>query len=428
MSFSQTARVQTCMCSTMQNRLEDLKLRKKKKQDLFQEVLKKYGKTPKVQEILLNTFQSPHSILTMKEIDRKLQKSLGKIKKPTSMHSTFPQPPHNLPQTKKNLRRPTEDEAWGAIIKLESLNYIQEEQEKYIRSLENRKKLKKILDQQVETKNQMLVKDKIDSIEHDKEQTEYWKALKVREKEFESKVRGKNIKERKMMDEYLAQVRERKVLEGLKSQEYEQALVSKVKDELKREEKEKLAKKEKEKQVRLKIHKENEEKIKEKMLEMEKEKLQDLQIMKDYKSMLEKQEQDRQDYLKNRENRMQTSTAPGSWRVLETLRHKNQSEDLQIYKNMQDHLQAMKAREDLEQEQKAKRAKELKAFYEQQQQDKVRKMREELNNDKKIMENLKAENKKFKKFQEQIENKEKELKFQNAQYLKQQITVRNSFY
>jgi hypothetical protein len=58
----------------MKSRLDDLKQRKSQKQELYDEVLKKYGKNSNVQKVLLSTFKTPHSSLSLADIEQKIHK------------------------------------------------------------------------------------------------------------------------------------------------------------------------------------------------------------------------------------------------------------------------------------------------------------------------------------------------------------------
>lgn len=433
MSYSQTSRVQTCMCSTLKTRFEHLKLRKSQKQELYEEVLKKYGKNSKAQQVLLSTFQSPHSSLSLADIEKKLNK-LQSLSVSSNLVVETPKKVLNEPKTMRlkfqsrtsqPAGRMSDEQAWASIVKHDSDLYLREEYEKSLRNNENKEKLKRILAQQVNDRNQRWSQEQNQNLRYDQEQAEFWKAQKNKEKLMEKEIKIKTQEQRKIMNQYMGEVRQRKVQEFISNKDYEANLVSKIQSEMQKDQKEKFDKTEKVKQMYLAVIKENQEKSRLKSLQAIEEKKQDMMIMNEYTKMLDKQEQDRIDYLKNRENRVQTAIIPSSWNALETVKGKNRDEDAQIYKAMQDQFLRLKKREDKEMQNKANQAKELKKFYELQANEKIKKRQKEFESEVKIMQDVKKDNENFKKWNEEKMNKERELRQLHANYLKMQMEEKN---
>ena len=150
------------MCSTLKTRFEHLKLRKSQKQELYQEVLKKYGKNSKAQQVLLSTFQSPHSSLALADIEKKLNK-LQSLSVTSNVVVETPKKVLNEPKgmrlkfqsrTSQPAARISDEQAWASVVKHDSDLYLKEEYEKSLRNNENKEKLKRILAQQVNDRNQ----------------------------------------------------------------------------------------------------------------------------------------------------------------------------------------------------------------------------------------------------------------------------------
>ena len=121
---------------------------------------------------------------------------------------------------------------------------------------------------------------------------------------------------------------------------------------------------------------------------------------------------------------MQTAIIP-SWNALESVKAKNRDEDAQIFKAMQDQFFGLKKREDKEFQKRTNQAKELKKFYELQANEKIKKKQKEFESEVKIMQDVKKDNEKFKKWNEEKMNKEKELRQLHANYLKMQMEEKN---
>jgi hypothetical protein len=299
--------------------------------------------------------------------------------------------------------------------------YLQEEQSKFLRSEENRDKLRLVLNNQVREKNRKMLREQLQNLEYDKEQEDYWKNQEIREKKIDEEIKKKSLEQRKIMNQFMSDVKQRKIDEAVKAKTYEKELVKIIKRKMIEEQMEKNEKKEMVKQSYIAVIKENEEKSKIKAQQALKEKLQDMQVMKDYTKMLDKQEQDRINFLKNREMRIQTAINPKSCSILEDLRFRNLKEDLQIHQSMQEQFLREKAKEDLDAKVKASQAKKLKEFYEVQINEKNKRKRIEFDFERQFMDDMKKDNQKYEKWNQEKQQKDKDLKLLHARYLKMQI-------
>jgi hypothetical protein len=426
MSSTRTPRIKSSsLCLTMRSRILDRTARKSQKQKIYTQVTQKYGKAPSILRHLLYLFDTlSDSEVSFSLVDAKIQAQLHRTPKAPSFTVDLPEITHTHRKITTAAFDQTSETQWAKVVNHDTEQFLFEEQQKNIRNIENKAKLKRELDKQVREKQQKIENEKKETVEFEESQNRFWKTQEISEKRKEGEVKKQVDLEREIAKAYIGEVRKRKQEEALKEKEYEKDVVRKMKEGMRMENEGKKERKRKLAEMYQEMIRENEAnkvKINAKII---KEKDEEMKMVKEYTKMLEKQEQDRVEFNNMRETRLQQNQSPLAIRALQTRYEKNIKEEMQHIDNINHNERRQVTLDEYERKKKERQIRRLKAAYESQIKEKEKKLKDELERDKIYAENKARESLNYYKFEEEKQKAEKTNRLKHAEYLKSQISNR----
>ena len=278
-----------CMCSTMRSRIDELKERKLIKQNIYSSITAKYGKNANVQKILLKVFQTNTlKECNIEEIDKIIQKGIEKSsinpihKTSSSVNINSPTPEFSSGKQIVTKIPLNEEQQWATIVENDVAKFYKEDMERLAREKENKRRLKKELDKQVQYKQNKLIEEESLNRHYDDQQMKFIRTLKAKDLKYENDLKYKTYQENKVFDMQCKDIKKRQIKDFLQNQEYEKNLVRKIKEDIRFESAFNITKRNQEKQAFLNLIHEHEEKKRKAYKENEKEKQRDLAYIKEY--------------------------------------------------------------------------------------------------------------------------------------------------
>lgn len=249
---------------------------------------------------------------------------------------------------------PEDDEdEWAAILEHNTIMYREEERQRLLREQENRLKMKKELDRQMQERQARKRQEVEENMLYEDAQQKNIELMAQREQQKDEEMKNKILQEKRMRDKQLTEEQRQKRDEDRRVKEMEARTVKRLHEELDNERMNIEEKRRDEREYMLRMFHENEEN-KRKMTEMqEEEKQRDQKAQEDYARMLDRQEEDRLNEIKAREERQQQLMARMADTVLKEQNLKSKEEDMIL-------MQQIEEREQLDRMEDERRASRLK--------------------------------------------------------------------
>lgn len=229
-----------------------------------------------------------------------------------------------------------EDDEWAMILKFDQELYKKEREMDDMRHVEQMKKLRNELDRQIVEKNHLKGRDHEELQVYNKIQEKQLEIMDRRIKEKEDDKKRKILQEKMSRDKQLQEEHERKKHEKRREKEIDDLLVQRIKEELTMEQQLLKQRKQEEKSHLQKVLQENEENKRKLMLQAVEEKQADVKAQEELTRLVEKQEQDREREIKNREDRTKKFMAMMTDTVVKDQKQQIWEEEQKILKHYQD--------------------------------------------------------------------------------------------
>lgn len=229
-----------------------------------------------------------------------------------------------------------EDDEWAMILKFDQELYKKELQLDLMRQKEQMSKMKSELDRQIVEKNYIKERDNDELHVYNKIQEKQLSIMDRRTKEKEDEKRRKVLNEKLSRDKQLQEENDRKRYEKRKEKEIDDLLVVRIKEELNMEQDLIKQRKNEEKAHLQKVLYENEDNKRKLQQQANEEKLADIQAQIQLTRLVEKQEQDREREIKNREDRTKKFMAMMTDTVVKDQKLQIMEEEHKILKHYHD--------------------------------------------------------------------------------------------
>ncbi|OMJ85367.1 hypothetical protein SteCoe_13340 [Stentor coeruleus] len=317
-----------------------------------------------------------------------------------------------------------EDE-WAAILEYDTMMFHEEEKSRLRREIENKMKLKRELDRQLNDKNRKKLSEEEEERLYDEAQKRNIEMMELKEKERDLMYREKVMQEKLLRDKQLGEEKRRKRLDERQQRELDEKLVMRLQEELKADQVAFEEKRRDERIYMLKMMEENEENKKRQMEIKEFERQNDVKSMEDYAKMLDKQEEDRLNEIKAREERQQLLMARMADTVLKEQKQKNHEEDLMLLKQIEEKELLDKAEDERRMLQLKKQKQDIRKILDKQVDEKnKRKVMEKKNQDEQA-DMWKKDADEFYKLEDERKMREKQLNMMHVEILRSQMDEKN---
>jgi len=241
-------------------------------------------------------------------------------------------------QTAERIGFNAEGDEWNAIAKYNQKMFQDEKMMTKYKDHEIKKRTKEELDTQVKDKLRRLNEDYKKNKEYDHILIQHCDFLSKVERSKLDEVKSKVLKEKENRDLQLKDEKRRKREEKKKASEFDKVLVARIVDEMEKEKQSLAMKKMQEKEYLFKVLAENEENKKIQQENLKKERLEDIKICEEYAQVLDKQEQDRANYFKNKEKKANEFSKKMADTVIKDMeeRFKREEENIRKYQQEKD--------------------------------------------------------------------------------------------
>lgn len=318
-----------------------------------------------------------------------------------------------------------EDE-WAAILEYDTLMFHEEEKARLRREIENKMKLKRELDRQLNDKNRKKLSEQEEERLYDEAQKRNIEMMELKEQERELMYKEKIMQEKMLRDKQLAEEKRRKRLEEKQQRVLDEKLVNRLQEELKADQVAFEEKRKEERAYMLRMMQENEENKRRQLELKEFERLNDIRSMEDYAKMLDKQEEDRLNEMKAREERQQLLMARMADTVLKEQKQKNLEEDLMLLRQIEEKELLDKQEDERRMTQLQRQKMEIRKILDKQVEEKnKRKVIEKRSQDEQA-DMWKKDADEFYKLEEERKQREKELNLMHVEVLKGQMQEKES--
>lgn len=313
-----------------------------------------------------------------------------------------------------------EDE-WAAILEYDTIMFHEEEKARLRREIENKMKLKRELDRQLNDKNRKKLSEQEEERLYDEAQKRNIEMMELKEKERDLMYKEKVMQEKLLRDKQLAEEKHRKRSDNRQQKDLDEKLVMRLQDELKADQLAFEEKRRDERQYMLRMMQENEENKRIQMELKELERQNDIKSMEDYAKMLDKQEEDRLNEVKAREERQQLLMARMADTVLKEQKLKNHEEDLLLLRQIEEKELLDKAEDERRMLQLQKQKQDIRKILDRQVEDKNhRKVNEKRSQDEQA-DMWKKDADEFYKLEEDRKIREKQLNMMHVEILRSQM-------
>lgn len=223
-----------------------------------------------------------------------------------------------------------EDDEWTAIMNFNTVLHFEEQKQAMLREQERKRLIKEELDRQVRDKNARKRREQDEDNLYDNLQQKHLQLLDEKEKERQAEIGAKINREKNSRDQQLKEEKRRKRHEERDEMAQEQAIVTKLKDEMNQERQMLLEKRAQERDYLQRMLEENEKHKANMKQQEERERLQDVAAQDAYTKMLEQQEKDRLNEIDRREKRAQEFMGRMADTVLKEMDMKQKEEEDKI--------------------------------------------------------------------------------------------------
>lgn len=223
-----------------------------------------------------------------------------------------------------------EDDEWTAIMNFNTVLHFEEQKQAMLREQERKRLIKEELDRQVRDKNARKRREQDEDNLYDNLQQKHLQLLDEKEKERQAEIGAKINREKNSRDQQLKEEKRRKRHEERDEMAQEQAIVTKLKDEMNQERQMLLEKRAQERDYLQRMLEENEKHKANMKQQEERERLQDVAAQDAYTKMLEQQEKDRLNEIDRREQRAQEFMGRMADTVLKEMDMKQKEEEDKI--------------------------------------------------------------------------------------------------
>jgi hypothetical protein len=318
-----------------------------------------------------------------------------------------------------------EDE-WAAILEYDTLMFREEEKARLRREIENKNKLKRELDRQLQDKNRKKLSEEEEEKLYDEAQRRNIELMELKEKEREMIYKEKVLQEKMLRDKQLAEEKRRKKMDSKQQKDLDQKLVNRLQEELRADQQALEEKRREERAYMLRMMEENEENKRRQLEVKELEKAKDIKSMEDYAKMLDKQEEDRINEIKAREERQQHLMARMADTVLKEQKQKNLEEDLMLLRQIEEKELLDKSEDERRLLQLQKQKNEIRKILDKQVEEKnKRKVYEKKSQDEQA-DMWKKDAEEFYRLEEERKVREKQLNLMHVEILKSQMNEKET--
>lgn len=223
-----------------------------------------------------------------------------------------------------------EDDEWTAIMNFNTVLHFEEQKQAMLREQERKRLIKEELDRQVRDKKARKRREQDEDNLYDNLQQKHLQLLDEKEKERQAEIGAKINREKNSRDQQLKEEKRRKRHEERDEMAQEQAIVTKLKDEMNQERQMLLEKRAQERDYLQRMLEENEKHKANMKQQEERERLQDVAAQDAYTKMLEQQEKDRLNEIDRREQRAQEFMGRMADTVLKEMDMKQKEEEDKI--------------------------------------------------------------------------------------------------
>lgn len=223
-----------------------------------------------------------------------------------------------------------EDDEWTAIMNFNTVLHFEEQKQAMLREQERKRLIKEELDRQVRDKKARKRREQDEDNLYDNLQQKHLQLLDEKEKERQAEIGAKINREKNSRDQQLKEEKRRKRHEERDEMAQEQAIVTKLKDEMNQERQMLLEKRAQERDYLQRMLEENEKHKANMKQQEERERLQDVAAQDAYTKMLEQQEKDRLNEIDRREKRAQEFMGRMADTVLKEMDMKQKEEEDKI--------------------------------------------------------------------------------------------------
>ena len=259
-----------------------------------------------------------------------------------------------------------EDDEWAMILKFDQELYKKERDLEQSRQKEQMNKLKNELDRQIVEKNHLKSRDVQELQVYNKIQEKQLEIMDRRTKEKEDEKRRKILQEKQSRDKQLQEEHDRKRQEKKREKEIDDLLVTRIKEELNMEQDLYRQRKIDEKAHLQRVLSENEENKKKLQQQAIEEKQSDVKAQEELTRLVEKQEQEREREIKNREDRAKKFMAMMTDTVVKDQKLQIMEEEHKILKHYQDRESKEKEEDEKRRLRTLQQKKEMKEFLDKQ--------------------------------------------------------------
>lgn len=220
-----------------------------------------------------------------------------------------------------------EGDEWNAIVKYNRKVHDEEKTENKQKDLEIKRRTKEDLDNQIRQKIKRINEENLKNNEYDSILLNHCGFLEEIEKKKHQEVKDRIMKEKDNRDKQLLDEKYRKKVEVLKEKKYEKEYVKSIVSELERDKQIQLHKRMEERESMLRTMKENELNKIRQLDYKEKERLSDIRSKEEFVRVLDRQDQERNEYFKKIERNANNFINKNATSVLNDLEINKKDDD-----------------------------------------------------------------------------------------------------
>lgn len=222
---------------------------------------------------------------------------------------------------------PNEQDEWNAIVKYNRKLYEEEKKNNKLKDLEIRKRIREDLDNQIRQKLKRSYEEVQKNRDYDEIMLNHCQFLDELEQKRNQELKQRVQREKENRDKQLQDEKQRKKIEILKEKKYDREYVKNIQSELEKEKQIQLKKRLDERELMFDTIKENELNKKRAMENKERERLSDIKATEEYAKVLDRQEQERNEYFKRIERNANNFVNKMAETVLSSIEAKNKEEE-----------------------------------------------------------------------------------------------------
>jgi len=222
---------------------------------------------------------------------------------------------------------PNEKDEWNAIVKYNRKLYEEEQTNFKLKDFEIRKRIREDLDNQIRQKLRRGYQETQKNLDYDDLMINHSQHLDELEIKRKQEIKERIQREKENTDKQILDEKQRKKLEILKEKKYDREYVKKIQSELEKDKLIQLKKRLDERELMFETINENELNKKRAMENKEKERLSDIKVTEDYAKVLDRQEQERNEYFKRIERNANNYINKMADTVLSGIQAKNNEEE-----------------------------------------------------------------------------------------------------